>query len=471
MLAQPAAAQRTSPFAVHVVQRGENLFQISLKYNLFAQQVAQANGITDSNSIIVGQRLIIPVVPDEAQRLVHIVAAGETLASIAAAYTRSDTQLLAQNKLESADAIFVGQELVIVPGPADSGAATPGADARAIAGGSSHSFTQFGESVEPFLHTVTAGETLFEIGLRYNQTVAAMVQANNLLDPSQLSIGQRLIIPGIQLPKLAQDLPPQVEAFTIDPSVLPTGRSARVALHLNTPGSVSASFLGRRQPVIESADSLQHRILLAVPMFTEVAIYPLELVLALRSGERSFIVANLQVIGGAYGYQNITINNSDLLTADVEAQEIKLLEDFTRNFRPERSWKNSLSLPAAAAMNARFGILRSYNGGEYDRYHRGVDFAGAPGTSVLAAAEGTVILSDRLQIRGNTTLIDHGWGLYTLYAHQNETYVQPGEVVLSGQVIGTIGSTGRSTGPHLHWEVWLNGVAVDPLQWVQQTFP
>ena len=77
----------------------------------------------------------------------------------------------------------------------------------------------------------------------------------------------------------------------------------------------------------------------------------------------------------------------------------------------------------------------------------------------------------RLNIRGNATLIDHGWGLFTLYAHQQGTLVSPGEIVAGGQVIGTVGSTGRSTGPHLHWEVWLNGVNVDPMQWVQEIFP
>ena len=115
--------------------------------------------------------------------------------------------------------------------------------------------------------------------------------------------------------------------------------------------------------------------------------------------------------------------------------------------------------------------LRSYNGSAYDRFHHGVDFAGATGTSVLAAADGKVVLADTLNIRGRTTVINHGWGLYTAYAHQNSIQVSLGEQVNSGQVIGTIGSTGRSTGPHLHWELWLNGVNVDPLQWVQQVFP
>ena len=88
---------------------------------------------------------------------------------------------------------------------------------------------------------------------------------------------------------------------------------------------------------------------------------------------------------------------------------------------------------------------------------------------MLAAASGTVVLADTLNVRGNAVVIDHGWGVYTGYWHQTEIYVQPGERVSTGQVIGTVGSTGRVTGAHLHWELWVNGVPVDPMQWVRQS--
>ena len=481
-LAAHAQDEGESIFTVHVVQRGENLFRIALQYNLFAEQVATANGITDSNSIIVGQRLIIPLANlSSDQRLTHTVSAGETLASIAAAYGQTEADLLARNSLESAQAIYVGQELVIIPGESQA-ESTPTADAGAPgeldpvatpvpASGSRHGFARFGDPVEPFLYTVRSGDTLFEIGLRYNQTVDALVRENNLLDPGLLRVGQQLIIPGIQLPRLAQDLPETVEAFTIDPQVLETGRSVRIELRTTEPARVSGQFLGQELRVIERDDGRRHNIIVGVPMFTETTIFPLRLQLQTGESEALEVAANLQVVGGGYGYQTITINNSDLLAPAVEDEEIQRLTQLMSGFSPERHWANSLSLPAAAAMNAVFGTQRSYNGGEYNRYHRGVDFAGAPGTSVLAAAAGSVIVVDRLQIRGNTTIIDHGWGVYTLYAHQQDTLVQPGAAVTSGQVIGTVGSTGRSTGPHLHWELWLNGVTVDPMQWVQEVFP
>ena len=475
-----------SIFTVHVVQRGENLFRIALQYDLFAEQVATANGITDSNSIIVGQRLIIPLkTVSSDQRLTHTISAGETLASIAAAFSQTEAGLLSLNGLESAEAIYVGQELVIVPGQTQaettattlpSTGAESSTEIEPLAAsdpgrGSRQTLARFGDPVEPFLYTVRSGDTLFEIGLRYNQTVDALVRENNLLDPGLLRIGQQLIIPGIQLPRLAQDLPAAVESFTIDPQVLETGRSVRIELRTSESASISGQFLGQELRVIEREAAQRHNIIVGVPMFTETAIYPLTLQLQLGESEPLEIAANLQVVGGGYGYQTITINNNDLLAPAVEEQEIERLTQLMSGFTPDRFWLNSLSLPAAAAMNAVFGTLRSYNGGEYNRYHRGVDFAGAPGTSVLAAADGKAVMVDRLQIRGNTTIIDHGWGVYTLYAHQRETLVQPGDVVASGQVIGTVGSTGRSTGPHLHWELWLNGVTVDPLQWVQEVFP
>ena len=482
LVATLVSAQDSSDaaFTVHVVQRGENLFRIALLYDLFAEDLAEANGITDSNSLAIGQRLIVPLAADPSQlQVTHVVSAGETLASIAAAYETTINNLMTLNSLVSADLIYVGQELVVEAGIAEiepTPTAPPVTEtevkpAPAPDPAVRHSFSRFGDPVESFVHTVISGETLFEIGLRYNQTVAALVQANNILDPGLLSVGQRLIIPGIQLPRLAQDLPAIVDAFTIDPLVFEAGRTGRIELLTNQAAAVSGQFLGQDLRVIEREDGRRHNILVGMAMFTEVAVYPLSLEIQDDSGGSTSIAANLQVISGGYGSQAITIDDSELLSPAVEEEEIALLVRLTDNFTPERSWTNSLSLPAAAPMNAFFGTLRSYNGSPFDRYHRGVDFAGAPGTPVLAAADGTVRMADRLNLRGNTVLIDHGWGLHTLYAHQQEIAVELGASVTTGQMIGTVGSTGRSTGPHLHWEVWLNGVTIDPLQWVQEVFP
>ena len=235
--------------------------------------------------------------------------------------------------------------------------------------------------------------------------------------------------------------------------------------------TIAGMFLEQDLQVITRESGKRHNILVGVPMFTPTAIYPLELLLSDANGNTQLVSANIQVISGGYFRQSLTIDDSELLAREVEFAEVAQLAQIAATFSPQRAWQGSLRLPAADNMNAFFGTLRSYNGSPFDRYHSGVDFAGATGTSVRATAAGEVKMVERLRIRGNTVMLDHGWGVYSIYAHLNETHAQIGARVEAGEVIGTIGSTGRSTGPHLHWEVWVNGVNVDPLQWVNEIFP
>ena len=155
--------------------------------------------------------------------------------------------------------------------------------------------------------------------------------------------------------------------------------------------AITGHFLGRELRVIEREDGKRHNILVGVPMFTKMSVYPLTLELREDASESTVavtIAANVQVISGGYGRQTIKIADSELLAPATEEEEYSLLARLTSSFEPERLWIDSLSLPAAAPINAVFGTLRSYNGSPFDRYHGGVDFAGAPGTSILAAADG-----------------------------------------------------------------------------------
>jgi murein DD-endopeptidase MepM/ murein hydrolase activator NlpD len=101
----------------------------------------------------------------------------------------------------------------------------------------------------------------------------------------------------------------------------------------------------------------------------------------------------------------------------------------------------------------------------YKSCHTGEDIRGTYGTPILAAADGKVILVTSGGPYGLHTVISHGGGISTMSAHQSRTAVRAGEVVRQGQVIGYVGSSGWVTGPHLHWEVHVNGVPYDPLGW------
>jgi murein DD-endopeptidase MepM/ murein hydrolase activator NlpD len=113
-----------------------------------------------------------------------------------------------------------------------------------------------------------------------------------------------------------------------------------------------------------------------------------------------------------------------------------------------------------------FGARRTYGSGADITAHLGEDFGAAAGTPVYAPAAGRVALAEALFVRGNAVVLDHGHGFFTGYWHLQRLDVQPGQQVVAGQKLGEVGSTGLSEGPHLHWEMRVNGVAVDPLQWL-----
>jgi murein DD-endopeptidase MepM/ murein hydrolase activator NlpD len=126
---------------------------------------------------------------------------------------------------------------------------------------------------------------------------------------------------------------------------------------------------------------------------------------------------------------------------------------------------------ADVTTTAGFGQRRSYAGGPVSSYHSGQDLGANSGAPVYAPAAGTVALAEALQVRGNAIIVDHGLGVLTGYWHLSEIDVVPGQSVARGEVIGRVGNTGLSTGPHLHWEIQVHGVPVDPLQWTRQAFP
>jgi len=120
-----------------------------------------------------------------------------------------------------------------------------------------------------------------------------------------------------------------------------------------------------------------------------------------------------------------------------------------------------LQLPAQGPLSSRFGLRRELNG-QMRSPHNGLDVAIGRGTPVHAAAAGVVAETGDFFFAGQTVFVDHGQGLVTMYAHLDQIGVQPGDRIARGQRLGASGMTGRVTGPHLHWTVYLNGTAVDP---------
>jgi murein DD-endopeptidase MepM/ murein hydrolase activator NlpD len=176
--------------------------------------------------------------------------------------------------------------------------------------------------------------------------------------------------------------------------------------------------------------------------------------------------ARLLVLGGGYPVQHLTVPRTftelDAATLERTAREKAMLDRLWETATPTRLWRGPFRSPLdGSARAAGFGLKRIING-EPRAPHTGVDFSAPAGAPVLAANAGTVALSEEHFFAGNSLVLDHGEGLYTMYFHLQERLVRPGQRVVAGEMVGRVGSTGRATGPHLHWGARLLGARINP---------
>jgi murein DD-endopeptidase MepM/ murein hydrolase activator NlpD len=146
--------------------------------------------------------------------------------------------------------------------------------------------------------------------------------------------------------------------------------------------------------------------------------------------------------------------------------DIETLTSFRDAVSDLRYWDDPLTAPVPGCILSPFGVKRLHNGKPTGEIHAGIDQRSAAGLPVHAVAGGIVKIAKQFTVLGGTVAIDHGQGLETMYLHMSKLLVEPGAQVKKGDVIGYVGATGRANGPHLHWVVYVNGVPVNPQQWV-----
>lgn len=202
--------------------------------------------------------------------------------------------------------------------------------------------------------------------------------------------------------------------------------------------------------------------LLAANMEQKPQAYPLEIFAWYEDGTRQTWQGEVLVVDGGFIRQDVTIgdNLGYLLEPEVDRSERARLGSLFNEVTPIHYWE-TFGKPLEDEFTSPFGAWRLYNESLWGR-HTGVDLRGPAGSPLLAAAAGRVVLAEKLDVRGNYVLIDHGWGVFSGIAHLSEIHVTRGQVVQQGQVIGLSGSTGRSSGPHIHWEMAVNGEWIDP---------
>lgn len=436
---QPAGP---APESTHVVQRGETLFSIAEFYGSTVDALAHVNGLADPTVIYVGQQLTIPntaVGFDQSATVSYVVQAGDFLAHIARRYGVSWQCLARVNGLMSPGGLQTGQviSVPIVEGLRESGGR---------------------------LHYVRDGETLFSIALRYGVAPWRLVEANLEASRPLIYRGQVVVIPG----QGESGLPAPFETVDARPLPVQQGESVVIAVNATEPVTLTGRLLEQEIRFVEQQGVYYG--LAGVHVFTEPGSYDLTLTAVDVKGSALEVVADIVVEADQFGYERIPASPS-LLDPAVVAPERELLDALRPTFTEERMWAGQFQRPCGGTVSSYFGARRAYNEGPYTSYHAGVDLRGATGTPVHAPAAGTVVLVDSLAVRGNALMLDHGWGVLTGYWHLSSIEVEEGQVVEQGEVIARVGNSGLSTGSHLHWEMWVGGVNVNPLQWLECFYP
>ncbi len=256
------------------------------------------------------------------------------------------------------------------------------------------------------------------------------------------------------------------------PQVCP-GHTLLVRLHTSLPATFAVSLDDQRLPVFPSGQEGEYIALVGFPVWAEPGQRLLTAVLRDRLGQAVVLSKTVPILSTEYPVEYIRLapGRGALLDPNILQAERERLRPIWSLLSPQRLWEGPFITPTQGLVSSPFGAMRSYNGGPVSDYHQGIDFSNITGTVVVAAARGRVVLAERLQVRGNAVILDHGWGVLSSYFHLSAIEVQVGDMVEQGQPIGRIGATGLVSGAHLHWEVRVGMVPVEPREWIGRAFP
>ena len=439
---------------VYIVQAGDSLWSIAQKFRVAMDDLAAINGITDPNQLTQGSELVIPGLEGITGVLTATnVGFGESLTSLSRTYRIPVAMIAKLNHLTSPMELYASSTLVL---PQNENSTQ--ISGRAL---------------------IKRDQTLLELAV-LNQQNPWQILVGNELESSWQAIPGDVLLLGASENEGPKALPEMIREVRISPEAPLQGKTMVVRIFSSETIHLSGSFMDHELHFIESVDG-EYIALQGVHALAEAGIYPLRIKIEKNDLSIFTFSQMVDIEPVDYPYDRpLTVDPTTIdpdITEPENEQWFALVEPVTT----EKLWDGSFGMPSPLPIkfcletgdcwSSRFGNRRSYNGSTYAYFHTGLDVFGGNGTEIYAPAPGVVVYTGNLAIRGNATLIDHGWGVYTGYMHQSEILVKIGDHVEAGQLIGLVGETGRVEGAHLHWEVLVGGVQVDPLDWLSQVYP
>lgn len=443
-----AAAQSEGP--IYIVQPGDTLSTIAARFNITLEELMAANEITDPNVLSAGQQLTIPGLEGVTGVLdTELINFGDSFRSLLRRTQVPAAMLRRLNHLVSPSEFYVGATMIIPKQDNESGLQARLSPAQ--------------------------GESLLELAVRQDTDVWTLAQTNALSGTWDALPGDVLYAPGDAAGEATGGLPSAFVSAEIIGLPFKQGGTGEIIIRTaDGVQSLGGTFVEHPLHFLPLGDG-RLVALQGIHAMLDPGLYPLHLDAKLLSGATQSFEQMVLINSGNYAREALSVP-SELIDPAVTEPEYEQVVSLLTPVSPVKFWDGTFGLPVGLPYCIKdwFGLRRSFNGSDYDYFHSGVDYGICSQDhpfDIYAAASGKVIFSGPLTVRGNATLIDHGWGIYSAYYHQEETYVAAGQQVQKGELIGKIGKTGRVTGPHLHWEIWVNGVQVNPLDWLATAYP
>lgn len=449
---QPVQAQDgTGP--VYIVQPGDSLSSIASRFSVTMNDLMTANNISDPNQLAAGQQLIIPGLGGVTGILsTEFINFGDSYRSLMRRTQVSDNLFKKLNRVVSPSEFYVGVSM-IVPVQGES---------------------QNNKRISPVV-----GESLLELAVKNNTNVWALADINDLAGAWDGLPNDTLFAPGESSSASTGGLPSAFLSAEIRTLPIKQGGTGVIKIATEPGVALGGVLVDRPLKFFPNEDGTQVA-LQGVHALLEPGVYPLRLDATLPNGSKQSYEQFILIISG--NYPNDPLLYVDAATIDPASTEPEQQEliNLTTPATLTKFWTGDFLSPAisyaeSTYFTSRYGNRRTYIGQgtelSINGFHTGLDFGGGDGLPITAPAAGQVVFSGPWTVRGNATVIDHGWGVYSGFWHQSAIQVNVGDMVEKNQVIGLVGGTGRVTGAHLHWELWVNGVQVDPLDWLNQVYP
>jgi murein DD-endopeptidase MepM/ murein hydrolase activator NlpD len=255
-------------------------------------------------------------------------------------------------------------------------------------------------------------------------------------------------------------------SVNLDFRALYPGEVVRVTVSTSSPvKSIQAQFSGKKYTFGAGINLNEYLALIGLDLGLKPGTYSIVITPVYVDGYHEKVVKEIFVASKEFPVKKLWVNEKyvtpppEVLTRIREESE--LVNEIYGIFSPQWLGEGPFIVPCAGEVVPNFGERRIFNN-QPRSPHSGVDISSPFGAPVVASNSGEVVLVSQLYYAGNTVIIDHGLGVFTLYIHLSKFRVKRGDSVEKGQVIGEIGATGRVTGPHLHWGVKIRGNRVDP---------